>query len=134
MRTHFPQAKDPAAMEAARGLRADVAQDPRLTITGCVCDETGLLTLSAYKNLIEFQEVTTEEKLSKRPGVFPWEVPDGVRPWRDAWSGKCNKQGTPMIGEGWIALRPQGCGKSDQRWFNRCTWGSWRLCFLLARL
>ena len=53
-----------ADMEAAGGLRADVAQDPRLTISGCACDDTGQLMLSEYMDLkMCTQEVLFENNL-----------------------------------------------------------------------
>ncbi|CAE8744022.1 unnamed protein product [Polarella glacialis] len=122
-------------MEAAP---SDVAAgEVRLTLAGAVFDQRGSLTLSAYSDLRGlFPASGALDKWEDHPGCLPEEVAnlEGVRHWCDARALKVDKQGKPMSGEGWIAIRPRGCpAKPSERWFNRKAWGSWRLCFLLAR-
>lgn len=50
------------------------------------------------------------------------EVPPGLKIWND------------KKGAGWIAEFKEPKGKSQSRWFNVRSWGSWRFAFLLAKL
>eukprot|EP00927_Polykrikos_kofoidii_P012332 TRINITY_DN15315_c0_g1_i2.p1 TRINITY_DN15315_c0_g1~~TRINITY_DN15315_c0_g1_i2.p1 ORF type:complete len:1392 (-),score=259.94 TRINITY_DN15315_c0_g1_i2:84-4208(-) len=122
--------------KAAAGVLAiptiDFCADPDgdiLSVSRAVCDDQGRLVLAHYKSLkAHFAgEVPRERQPDpSRPGIRANEQ-EGIDPteymriWSDAG------------GAGWIAQRPSA-KRTEQRWFSIRTWGSWRLCFLLARL
>mmetsp|Transcript_47440 Transcript_47440/g.87176 ORF Transcript_47440/g.87176 Transcript_47440/m.87176 type:complete len:424 (-) Transcript_47440:46-1317(-) len=108
----------------------DLPDEARCKPEGAIVDARGRLSSAAYKDLVP--------RFAKEPALFS-KHPDPKRPGVNAAeeTGVRMRWWSDPRGEGWISqsVRPPPGGKNlESKWFNRGAWGSWRLCFLLARL
>jgi len=108
---------------------AEEPADPRLTPEGAVCDARGYIVLAGYDDLkthFESELPVEQHPDPKRPGARLDEITGTIRntngalrPWNDRG------------GAGWVVTLN---GAKKTRWIRKDKLGSWRLCFLIARL